>query len=403
MKGNENMISSLLDFKDRMDKTVRKSFRNDRIFQIAREEAFVVVMNSRQKRPPELLAKFMHQKLRSNNKIAPGDVKKILERALVLFRYLNSKDVFAAFYKQDMAKRLLMSQSMSKDLERFAIQQFKIECGSMYTNNMEGMFKDMDISKEISATFEAYRTARSKDNSSSSQAKTLVRLLTTGFWPSYTPLKITLPSQIKSQEIMFTDFYDRKYSGRRVAWQHGLGSAVLRAQFPRGRKELHVSIAQATVLMLFNTHDNVSFDTIKSMVGMQREDLHRVLKTLCSASVRILRVSKEHKLFSFNKAFSLKLFRIKLASWLGSKEAKEKRDATNEKVWESRQYQIDACLVRMMKTRKTLKHNDLVAECARLVKFPVEPVRIKKRIESLLDREYIKRDGSDSSTYHYIS
>ena len=103
-----------------------------------------------------------------------------------------------------------------------------------------------------------------------------------------------------------------------------------------------------------------------------------------------------------NKAFSLKLFRIKLASWLGL-EAKEKRDATNEKVWESRQYQIDACLVRMMKTRKTLKHNDLVAECARLVKFPVEPVRIKKRIESLLDREYIKRDGSDSSTYHYIS
>jgi cullin-4 len=159
---------------------------------------------------------------------------------------------------------------------------------------------------------------------------------------------------------------------------------------------------------------------------MKREDLHRVLKTLCSASVRILRVSKEHKLFSFNKTFSLKLFRIKLTSWLGSKEAKQKRDATNEKVWESRQYQIDACLVRfvferfdknidifsnmnartqvrMMKTRKTLKHNDLVAECARLVKFPVEPIRIKKRIESLLDREYIKRDDSDSSTYHYIS
>jgi len=121
---------------------------------------------------------------------------------------------------------------------------------------------------------------------------------------------------------------------------------------------------------------------------------------------------------------------------MGSKEVKERRDATNEKVWESRQYQIDACLVRvvsislslsfsicfrspptssnrhthtnqpqvrMMKTRKTLKHNDLVAECARLVKFPVEPIRIKKRIESLLDREYIKRDETDSSTYHYIS
>jgi len=378
----ENMISSLLELKDRIDETVRVSFRDSRMFQVAREEAFVIVMNCRQKRPPELLAKFMHNKLRSNNKISPGDVEKILERALVLFRYLNSKDVFGAFYKEDLAKRLLTSQSTSNDLERFVIQHFKIECGSMYTNNMEGMFKDMDISKEISETFEKYRSARaaklsasSSTSSSFKQPTTFVRLLTTGFWPTYvrlitllfvslsfftlthsltrththryTPLKIVLPTQIKTQERMFADLYCQKYSGRRVAWQHGLGSAVLRAQFPRGRKELHVSIAQATVLMIFNTQDNISFDSIQSMVGMQREDLHRVLKSLCSPKVRVLRVSKQ-KVFSFNTSFSLKLFRIKLASWMGSKEVKERRDATNEKVWESRQYQIDACLVRVV-------------------------------------------------------
>ena len=116
--------------------------------------------------------------------------------------------MFAAFYKQDMAKRLLMSQSMSKDLERFMIQQFKIGGGSMYTNNMEGMFKDMDILRRFQRRSRRIvlpdpRTIPLNPNS---------RASLDNWMPSYTPLKITLPSQIKTQEVMFTDFYDRKYS-----------------------------------------------------------------------------------------------------------------------------------------------------------------------------------------------
>ena len=42
----------------------------------------------------------------------------LFDRAMVLFRYLNGKDVFEAFYKKLLAKRLLLGKSASSDLER---------------------------------------------------------------------------------------------------------------------------------------------------------------------------------------------------------------------------------------------------------------------------------------------
>jgi hypothetical protein len=45
---------------------------------------------------------------------------------------------------------------------------------------------------------------------------------------------------------VFRDFYLTKYSGRRLVWQHSLGSCVLRAAFPKGAKELSVSTFQAS-------------------------------------------------------------------------------------------------------------------------------------------------------------
>lgn len=66
-------------------------------------------------------------------------------------------------------------------------------------------------------------------------------------------------------------------------------------------------------------------------------------------------------------------------------------------VLQDRQYQIDAALVRIMKTRKTLSHKLLVAEALQQLKFPLKAADLKKRIESLIDREYLARDASDAN------
>lgn len=50
----------------------------------------------------------------------------------------------------------------------------------------------------------------------------------------------------------------------------------------------------------------------------------------------------------------------------------EEQVSTTERVFQDRQYQIDAAIVRIMKMRKTLSHNLLVSEVYNQLKFPVK-------------------------------
>ena len=49
----------------------------------------------------------------------------------------------------------------------------------------------------------------------------------------------------------------------------------------------------------------------------------------------------------------------------------EENAKTTEDVFQDRQYQVDACIVRVMKTRKMLTHQLLVAEVYAQLSFPL--------------------------------
>lgn len=71
-----------------------------------------------------------------------------------------------------------------------------------------------------------------------------VAVLTSGYWPTYPVLDVRLPGELDAVQTVFQEHYLAKYGGRRLAWQHNLGTAVLRAAFPKGAKELAVSTVQ---------------------------------------------------------------------------------------------------------------------------------------------------------------
>ena len=54
----------------------------------------------------------------------------------------------------------------------------------------------------------------------------------------------------------------------------------------------------------------------------------------------------------------------------------EEQANTTERVFQDRQYQIDAAIVRIMKMRKTLSHNLLMSEVYNQLKFPVKVLNI---------------------------
>ena len=68
-----------------------------------------------------------------------------------------------------------------------------------------------------------------------------------------------------------------------------------------------------------------------------------------------------------------------------------------------RQNILDAVIVRIMKARKTLKHTELIENVIKQVTmFLPQPKMIKERIESLIERDYLKRDENDKALYIYL-
>lgn len=72
-------------------------------------------------------------------------------------------------------------------------------------------------------------------------------------------------------------------------------------------------------------------------------------------------------------------------------------------MFRDRQYQVDAAIVRILKSRKHIAHATLMGELMAQLRFPARPVDLKKRIESLIEREYLARDPDDGSRYNYVS
>lgn len=92
--------------------------------------------------------------MRAGNKEATEEeLERLLDKIMVLFRFIHGKDVFEAFYKKDLAKRLLVGKSASVDAEKSMLSKLKQECGGGFTSKLEGMFKDMELSKDINIAF----------------------------------------------------------------------------------------------------------------------------------------------------------------------------------------------------------------------------------------------------------
>ena len=117
------MVTDLLQFQQRMENALNTAFENDDRFRLALKNSFEHFINLKANKVAEFMAKFADKQLRVQKGVDDTEVEQTLERMLTLFRHLNSKDMFEAFYRKQLAKRLLLSTSASDELERFAFTE----------------------------------------------------------------------------------------------------------------------------------------------------------------------------------------------------------------------------------------------------------------------------------------
>jgi len=413
-------IHKLLDLKERFDQFLDKSFDQNILFKQTISGDFEHFLNLNPK-SPEYLSLFIDEKLKKGSKgLSEQEVESILDKTMVLFRYLQEKDVFERYYKQHLAKRLLLNKSVSDDAEKNMISKLKTECGCQFTMKLEGMFKDMSISNSTNDDFKNHVNNSSIDLSN---VDLTVRVLTTGYWPTpATNATCNIPNDPRQAFECFKRFYLACHSGRQLTLQPQMGTADLNAIFfskkeggPKTPRKhiISVSTYQMCVLMIFNKKEKLTYEEIAEESDIPEKDLVRALQSLALGKVTQRILMKEPKtkeiepshVFAVNDQFTSKLFRVKIQTVSSKGESEPERKDTRQKVDEDRKHEIEAAVVRIMKARKKLPHNVLVNEVIEQLKsrFVPSPVVIKKRIESLIEREYLARAAEDRKVYTYLA
>nr|POE56937.1 cullin-1 [Quercus suber] len=355
-------------------------------FRKALKEAFEVFCNMgvSGSSSAELLATFCDNILKkgSSGKLSDEDIEETHEKVVKLLDYISDMDLFAKFYRKKLAQRLLFDESANDDHERSILTKIKQKCGGQFTSKMERMVTDLTLTREIWTSFEEYLSNNSHANPG---IDLTVTVLTTGFWPSYKSFDLNLPPELCVQ--IFREFYQTKTKHRKLTWIYSLGTCNISGKFEPKTMELIVTTSQTSALLLFNSSDRLSYSDIMTELNLTDNDVVRLLLSLSCAKYKILNKEPNTKTisptdsFEFNSKFTDKMRRIKIP--LPPVDEKKK---VIEDVDKDRRYAIDASIVRVMKSRKVLGHQQLVMECVEQLgrMFKPDLKAIKKRIDDLI-------------------
>ena len=397
-----DIIPNLIAAREKFIGLIESSFENKPTFFSAFKDSMENIINHSTVHIPMLLGDYFDAKIwtdildRIDDPIDPSTTW--LSSGLALFKFVASKDLFEVHYRNFLAKRLiyigcnLTTCGNGINYETAIIALLKAECGAGYTNKLEGMVKDILASED----FNGVQDGEGKDR------KCIV--ITTGVWPSIITATdyAGIPLSVREYEKNFVEVYKKNFPKKSVKFVHSLSCCIVR--FNR-RYELVCSGPQAMILDLFNDgSDSMSVDVILQELRFPVAEFERALRPMVDVGL----VANTNGVVEVNSGWHpktpgqviLNTYQYRRESDEGSPVVMNDTDRlqTESSVAEDRQHQLDALIVRIMKKNKSVTLNGLLREIvenlpASFTTF-YSQTELKKRIDSLVDREFLEKISS---------
>ncbi|EAS05500.2 cullin family protein (macronuclear) [Tetrahymena thermophila SB210] len=324
-----------------------------------------------------------------------------------IFVYMQSKDEFLQYYQQALCKRLICFNFKSIDAEYKMVTQFKNSIGVHTTViRFQNMLTDLKINEQYN-----------KEKFQNDVLK--IYILSSVAWPLLRNEQdnIIFPSSFVGLINQFTYQYNQIYNKRKIYWLLNEGSAEINFISDNmdnfgGKYILRTTSYQMLILMKMNEKDQFTVKDLMDQTGINKYSFDSNLKQLIK--LKILNCSENDKYTEFSEIkintqfYSTKKSILCLPHASVSTQQDDSNISSIQTTVEQERTQIiKAYLVKIMKIRKVMAHNDLIKECVELIKKcsrTFEPcfLHIKNCIENLIEQEYIKRIENDYKKYQYV-
>jgi len=247
-----------------------------------------------------------------------------------------------------------------------------------------------------------------------------VQVLNEGHWPIGADEKFPItglpPSMAKCQNEFEKFYKEDTTSSKKLRWLWAFGTVTV-SYTKRGGKgkaqkiEIILTPVQASVMSLFNEEDKITYAQIRERLWPSVSDPAKYDKVLVDAveimappgkTYRALRKTppeygKGAKPINDEDEFTVDIVLGKRRNYKFNKATTRKTvsevSVVKDEVLRQREFEMDAAIVRVMKARNVCTFQELQAETINILKNRFKPNMsvFKKRIESLIEREYLSR------------
>lgn len=408
-------IHTLISIYHKCNDVVFNAFKKDPLFIKALDSAcryFVnvnVIATPTPKSPsktPELLARYADGFLKATSKEA-DIVNMTADNLILVLKYIENKDVFENNYRRLLAKRLINGNTKSDELEEGILQRLQEENSLEFTSKITKMFQDMKSSQDLKVRVKEIVGPKSVVSDFTPL------ILAQSMWP-FTHLEdynLNIAPELSRAVEVVEEEYTKKHNGRELQWLWNHGKSEVKANLARKGKPpfiFTVTNVQLMILLAFNKTSTLTFEQLHQTVGVAKLVFEAHLtpftkfKLLEQLPPSPQSFNHPDTQFTIVSEYKSKKLKVNFVSTIKN-EQRQEEDETTREIDESRKNYLTASIVRIMKARKTLKHNDLVNEVLLQahLRFKAKLIDLKRAIEYLLDKEYIAR--RDGDCYEYLA
>ena len=414
---NSNFLNLYLNFQKYILSIIEKNFNNNNLFNVVFKEIMEQIQKQKENINTSYLLPYHFDKyLRKSAKISTNSNTAIegINSGLQIFSQISEQDIFIEIYRNLLCNRLVNNDYVSIDAEKYLIEQLKKQCGNEYISKIDTMIMDYNLNTELTNNFKEFLNNNSNNSnennnfiSAINNINSSLMILSNEHWPinNFNMFHIKLPNNLITLQNLIFKYYHINYPGRTVQWAYENSKVELNAVFPHKKYKIICNTIQACVLLLFNDknilfNNFILFNTILKLLNIENKiDLENNIKPLLNSSLLIkLNDEINNDKFILNKNFGDENEIIKVEMPI-----KKENYVRKEYIEEDRSMAIDGMIVKILKSKKKMEFNEVINYIlTNLERFRVKVESIKKRINSLIERELIGRDKNDANILTYI-